>query len=141
MFNMGLTLRYNAIAIPALMGKDPINNPDEYLRITEDQVSWLGKHSRFRTKSFITSFSYISEFRPGSTVLIIQAVGSLFSGLLSSWLGRKRAMCIVNVPHIIGWALIYSAGSLREIFIGNILLGLGNGLMEAPALLFVGEIA
>lgn len=43
MFDLGLSASYSAIAIPALTGKDPTNNADEFLRITESQVSWLGK--------------------------------------------------------------------------------------------------
>lgn len=43
MFDNGLAASYSAIAIPALTGKDPLRNGDEFLRITEDQVSWLGK--------------------------------------------------------------------------------------------------
>lgn len=43
MFQLGLAASYSAIAIPALTGKDPLKNPNEFLRITDDQVSWLGE--------------------------------------------------------------------------------------------------
>lgn len=71
---------------------------------------------------------------------IFSIVGSLFSGIITEPIGRKRAMIFVNIPHIIGWFLLYFATSLTEIFIGVSLLGLGVGLMEAPIVTYVGEI-
>lgn len=69
------------------------------------------------------------------------AIGCLFSGLLASSLGRKRAMYAVNVPHLIGWLLVYYAPTVTLFFVGIIVLGLGNGLMESSVLLYIGEIA
>lgn len=43
MFDLGIAVSYSTIAIPALTGKDPVKNGYEYLRITDEQVSWLGK--------------------------------------------------------------------------------------------------
>lgn len=63
------------------------------------------------------------------------------SGFLASWLGRKRSMIFVNIPHIVGWIILYAAKNVDQIFMGNILLGMGNGLMESPVILYVGEIA
>lgn len=74
-------------------------------------------------------------------MFMCQAIGSLFSGMLASWLGRKRAMYIVNIPHIIGWGMLYFAQSVNEVFIATVLLGVGNGLLESPVVLYVGEIA
>lgn len=36
--------------------------------------------------------------------------------------------------------MLYRATSVWEIFIGNALLGLGSGLMDAPVIAYVGEI-
>lgn len=47
-------------------------------------------------------------------------------------LGRKSAMMIVNIPLVVAWFMMYNASSVWEIFIANILLGLGAGLMESP---------
>ena len=49
-------------------------------------------------------------------------------------------MLIVNLPLIIAWFMLYKASSISEIFIANVLLGLGVGLMEAPIITYVGEI-
>lgn len=42
MLDLGLATSYSTIAIPALTGRDPLKNAEEFLHITEDQVSWLG---------------------------------------------------------------------------------------------------
>lgn len=78
--------------------------------------------------------------RAGSIGYICEPLGSVVSGWISEPLGRKRAMLVVNIPHLIAWLLLYNATELWHIFLANILLGLGVGLMEAPILTYVGEI-
>lgn len=67
-------------------------------------------------------------------------MGSVLSGIVLEPLGRKRSMILVNIPHIIAWLMLYQAGSLEEMYIAAILLGLGVGFMEAPIVTYVGEI-
>lgn len=74
-------------------------------------------------------------------MFVCQAVGSLLSGLLSAQFGRKQAMLIVNVPHFIAWLMLCYGSSVMEIFIGNCLLGIGNGLILSPTIAYVGEIS
>lgn len=62
------------------------------------------------------------------------------SGWISEPIGRKKAMFLVNIPHLIAWTLLYYSTTLNEIFVAHILLGLGVGLMEAPIVTYVGEI-
>lgn len=76
----------------------------------------------------------------GSMGYICQPIGSVFSGLVSEPLGRKKAMILVNIPHIIAWTMLYFTSSLEEIYIAATLLGLGVGFMEAPIITYVGEI-
>lgn len=54
----------------------------------------------------------------------------MLSGIVLEPLGRKRSMILVNIPHIIAWLMLYFAGSLTELFIAAVLLGLGVGFME-----------
>lgn len=75
-----------------------------------------------------------------SVAYICQPVGSVLSGIVLEPLGRKRSMILVNIPHIIAWLMLYFAGSLTELFIAAVLLGLGVGFMEAPIITYVGEI-
>lgn len=56
-------------------------------------------------------------------------------------LGRKRAMMVVNIPHIIAWLMLYFAKNIETMFIADVLLGLGVGFMEAPVITYVGEIS
>jgi MFS family permease len=104
------------IVIPALRG---LKNraPDETLFFTAVQASWFG-----------------------SIAYICQPVGSVLSGIVLEPLGRKKSMILVNIPHIIAWFMLYFAGSLEEIYIAAVLLGLGIGFMEAPIVTYVGEI-
>lgn len=71
---------------------------------------------------------------------IFQPIGSVVSSLITDPLGRRRAMFIVNIPHVIAWYMMYNATSISAVFFANMLLGLGVGLMEAPILTYVGEI-
>lgn len=114
---MGLSVAFPTIVIPALLGLNNANNPNETVQLTAVQASWLG------------SIAYVCE-----------PIGSIVSGWISEPLGRKRAMLLVNIPHLIAWLMMYNSTTLWEIFVANILLGLGVGLMEAPILTYVGEI-
>lgn len=43
LLDLGLALCFSTIVIPALTGDDKEHNPDEILRITPEQASWLGR--------------------------------------------------------------------------------------------------
>lgn len=43
LLDLGLALCFSTIVIPALTGDDKEHNPDEFLHITPEQASWLGK--------------------------------------------------------------------------------------------------
>lgn len=77
---------------------------------------------------------------PGSITYICQPLGSVISGFLFEPLGRKKAMLLVNLPHILGWLLIYFATSISHLYIAAVILGAGIGFMEAPIITYVGEI-
>lgn len=75
-----------------------------------------------------------------SVSFVGQPVGSIFSGLITEPLGRRRAMLLVNIPHIIAWAMLATSQSLEVTFVAVGLLGIGVGLMEAPILTYLSEI-
>lgn len=56
-------------------------------------------------------------------------------------LGRKLALICVNIPYMCGWILLYYANSISMIYAAFVLHGLGIGLMEAPIMTYIGEIA
>ncbi|CAB0001158.1 unnamed protein product, partial [Nesidiocoris tenuis] len=76
----------------------------------------------------------------GSIVYACQPLGSVLSGLVLEPLGRKYAMMAVNVPHILGWYLLYSASTHVALYIAAVIMGLGVGFMEAPIITYIGEI-
>lgn len=76
----------------------------------------------------------------GSLGLIFEPVGSIIAGLLRETLGYKYSLIAVNVPICIAWALLYNATEIWHVFVGNALLGFTAGLIETPAVTYVGEI-
>lgn len=117
LLDLGLAAAFPTIIIPALTKISSNLDATETLTLTPIQASWLG-----------------------SIPYICQPVGSLLSGALTEPIGRKKAMILVNIPHIIAWITLYFATSLEMIFIAAVLLGLGIGFMEAPIVTYVGEI-
>ncbi|CAD7092819.1 unnamed protein product [Hermetia illucens] len=117
LFDLGLSVAFPTIVIPALRRTIVSEHYVEPLHFSDGEASWFA-----------------------SIPFICQPIGSIFSGWVSEPLGRKRAMIVVNIPHIIAWILLYYGNSHEILFIGAILLGLGVGFMEAPIITYVGEI-
>uniref|UniRef100_A0A0K8TQS7 Putative sugar transporter n=1 Tax=Tabanus bromius TaxID=304241 RepID=A0A0K8TQS7_TABBR len=113
--DLGLSVAFPTIVIPAVRGLN--TNYPESLHLTAVQASWLG-----------------------SIAHICQPLGSVLSGWVSEPIGRKRAMIIVNIPHMIAWIILHFANSIELLYLGAVLLGLGVGFMEAPIITYVGEI-
>lgn len=103
LLDLGLSIAFPTIVIPALTGLNSEINPNETIQLTAVQASWLG------------SIGYVFE-----------PLGSFFSGLISEPLGRKKAMFLVNIPHLIGWLMLYYSTTLTEVFVAHTLLGLGK---------------
>ncbi|XP_052133186.1 facilitated trehalose transporter Tret1 [Frankliniella occidentalis] len=120
LLDIGMTLAFPTVVIAALLGsKEHPREPDEFgLTFDEWQASWFG-----------------------SLMLICQPFGSVLSGLLLEPLGRKRAMLLVNAPHLLSWLLLSTARSHAALFAAAALMGLGMGFMEAPIITYVGEIS
>lgn len=70
--------------------------------------------------------------KTGSIAYIFEPAGAILSAFVTDFLGRKMAMIVVNVPIMVGWFMMYYSSSVLEIFIANMLLGFGAGLMESP---------
>lgn len=82
----------------------------------------------------------MKRFVAAGVLFICKPIGCALSGMLSEPLGRKRAMFIVNIPHIFAWTMLYYANTLEVVFVMFGILGFGVGLMEAPIITYVGEI-
>ncbi|CAB3233584.1 unnamed protein product [Arctia plantaginis] len=112
LIGLGLSISFVTMVLPEVM------EAKEGLSITKKQASWFG-----------------------SIAFLCQPLGSIFSGPLLDHFGRKKALFLVNIPHVIAWLLMYYASNVPTLFIGNALLGIGTGIMEAPSVTYVGEIS
>jgi MFS family permease len=79
------------------------------------------------------------SFTAGSIAFICQPIGSLISGLIVEFSGRKWSMLIVNIPFLVGWLLYRFANSVLTLYVTNIILGIGIGFMEAPIMTYTAE--
>ncbi|CAH2261865.1 jg25446 [Pararge aegeria aegeria] len=77
----------------------------------------------------------------GSLAFLCQPLGSIFSGTIVDYFGRKKALFLVNIPHLMAWIILYFAWDVPSLFLGNALLGLGTGVMETPTCTYIGEIS
>lgn len=74
----------------------------------------------------VENTQFLCELRVGSIPFICQPIGSVISGTVLEPLGRKKSMLLVNIPHLLGWYLFYTAISLPVLFLAAILMGLGK---------------
>jgi MFS family permease len=76
----------------------------------------------------------------GSIAYICQPFGSLSSGMLVEWLGRKRFMLLLNIPFLLGWILMCTAPNYGVLCVASVLVGVTIGLTEAPINSYIGEV-
>lgn len=81
-----------------------------------------------------------SEKFPASINYIGKLFGSLSSGFVSETLGRRTAMILINIPHLLAFVLFYFSKSIWNVFVAVTLLGFGSGFLKAPSSCFVAEI-
>lgn len=55
-------------------------------------------------------------------------------------IGRRKALLITEVPMIFGWICIALATDIRMIYAGRLLVGLGSGMVGAPARVYTSEV-
>ncbi|KAL0852084.1 hypothetical protein ABMA28_000328 [Loxostege sticticalis] len=109
----GMTLGFPTILIPAV--ENP--RPGEILHLHKSEISWIS-----------------------SINLIVVPVGCALSGIVTTPLGRRRAMQIVNGPFFIAWLIFHFSTSTSHLYAALFLTGLAGGLLEAPVLTYVAEI-
>lgn len=66
--------------------------------------------------------------------------GCIFSGWLMDRIGRKKTLIVTEIPLIMGWILIASASNIHMIYGGRLLVGLGSGMVGAPARVYTSEV-
>jgi facilitated trehalose transporter len=55
-------------------------------------------------------------------------------------IGRKRTLLITELPLIVGWLIVAFANNMEMICAGRLLLGLGSGMVGAPARVYTSEV-
>lgn len=54
--------------------------------------------------------------------------------------GRRKTLIYTEIPLIIGWLLIAFASDLYMIYVGRVLVGIGSGMVGAPARVYTSEV-
>ncbi|PSN40580.1 hypothetical protein C0J52_10775 [Blattella germanica] len=96
MLDLCMAIGFTTVLIAAIL------HASQGLSISDTEASWLG-----------------------SIAFICQPVGSIMSGLIVEFFGRKWSMIIVNVPFLVGWILYSVANSVTILYITNVILGIG----------------
>lgn len=78
----------------------------------------------------------ISAAMPGGSF-----VGALISGILTDWLGRKRAIQVGSIIWCIGSAISCSSFSIGQLVVGRFINGLSVGILSAQVPVYVAELA
>ncbi|XP_030754933.1 facilitated trehalose transporter Tret1-like [Sitophilus oryzae] len=107
--SIGMCQGYSAVWIPQLESLNEFG-------ITSTQSSWLA-----------------------SLGAITNPIGSILSGVLAEWLGRKRSIQISSIPFIIGWVLIGLGRNIAWLYAGRLITGIAAG-MSTASYTYVGEI-
>ncbi|XP_058798089.1 facilitated trehalose transporter Tret1-2 homolog [Phymastichus coffea] len=115
----GAILGWTSPILPKLSEDNPILPDNQLLRpITKNEGSWIG------------------SFVPLGIMF-----GSLVSGNLGEWLGRKRGLLLSTFPLLLGWILVGTAKDVIQIYVGRFLLGIGSSVSFTLLPMYVGEIS
>ncbi|XP_047353509.1 facilitated trehalose transporter Tret1-like isoform X1 [Vespa velutina] len=111
--NTGMTFGFSAIALPQLQ------EPNSTIPIIQGSAE----------ESWIASMSSIGT-----------PIGCLVSGYMMDMFGRKRSLIITEIPALLGWILIATATDIHMIYAGRFFVGLGSGMVGAPARVYASEV-
>jgi sugar porter (SP) family MFS transporter len=68
-------------------------------------------------------------------------VGALISGILTDWLGRKRAIQAGSLIWCIGSAIVCSSFGIAQLVVGRFINGVSVGILSAQVPVYVAELA
>eukprot|EP00095_Tigriopus_kingsejongensis_P003815 maker-scaffold278_size225338-snap-gene-0.15 protein:Tk03815 transcript:maker-scaffold278_size225338-snap-gene-0.15-mRNA-1 annotation:"solute carrier family facilitated glucose transporter member 8 isoform x2" len=114
-FATGCCLVFAVVALPFY--KDPNNTPLD-LHLDVDQASW-----------------YMS------VLLVASLVGTLLSGIISDWIGRKKTLMLSNWLMAIGWIGTYFASNFPTLVGSRMLMGVSCGCNLSTNLSLLSEIS
>jgi len=162
--NTGMTFGFSAIALPQLQEADSIIPIKE----GSTEESWIGTYRNtlpsiwnlrtfqifFLSLFFLSKREEITCFNSseGRSLLNVclsfsasmssigTPIGCLASGYMMDMFGRKRSLIITEIPALLGWLLIVFATDIRMIYAGRFFVGLGSGMVGAPARVYTSEV-
>ncbi|KAJ8917272.1 hypothetical protein NQ315_002289 [Exocentrus adspersus] len=108
--SIGICQGYSAILIPQLQVSPTMD-------VTTEETSWLA-----------------------SLGAITNPIGSILSGVLAEYLGRRRSIQISSLPFILGWILIGTAPDINWLYAGRLITGIAAG-MSTACYTYVSEIS
>lgn len=79
-------------------------------------------------------------FVPGSILYVCQPLGSWLSGYAQRRFGKKSCVVLACAPSIVGWTMLWSAGSVTMLYLSTVTMGVGLGFNDGPAYSYIGEI-
>lgn len=113
---MGLVLGWTAPALITMVDDD--SEPKLDNEADKDAITWIG-----------------------SSMTLGALVGALFSGTISQYFGRKKALIFYGIPFTIGWLLLVFAKSITLLIVGRVVCGISCGLLSGTAPSYVVEIS
>ncbi|XP_065205811.1 facilitated trehalose transporter Tret1-like [Planococcus citri] len=94
-----------------------LSEPDSIIKVPDEQKSWLA-----------SSIGFLAPF------------GSIFSGTVMDFFGRKLYLSMIFIPFALSWLTISLAKSYTVLFLGMMLQGLGGG-MSMGVSVYISEIS
>ncbi|CAH1380125.1 facilitated trehalose transporter Tret1-like isoform X2 [Tenebrio molitor] len=108
--SIGICQGYSAILIPQL-------NSSYGIHVDSEESSWLA-----------------------SLGAITNPIGSILSGVVAEYFGRKRSIQISSVPFILGWLCIGLADNIHLLYVGRLVTGVAAG-MSSACYTYVSEVS
>ncbi|XP_054736543.1 facilitated trehalose transporter Tret1 [Anastrepha obliqua] len=111
----GMPIGYSAVLLPQL---SDVNSTTAEIAINMEMGSWIASVHSLATP-----------------------VGSLISGPLADFVGRRSTMLLSIIPLCMGWCTLALSRSFSVVIIGRLLCGFSTGLLGGPGQVYIAETA
>lgn len=135
-FSYGASCGWTSASIPILKSEE---TPFETGPISTNEASWIA--------SGICVGGFVGNLIIGWVIIDIQIeldnceLKALIIFKLSTRIGQKLALCVVSIPQILGWLLIYYATNPLLLIVSRVLSGLAGGGVYAIIPGYISEIS